>query len=133
MAVAWTVQAAHEQLAFLMEAGLIYRDAKRFREAEQVFAGVRALAPKSEVGEVALGSVRFAEGKLDQAIRHYQNALKLNERSAFAHAHLGEAYVFANDPVSARKHLEAAIKIDPRGESGEHARSLAAYLDKTVK
>jgi tetratricopeptide (TPR) repeat protein len=116
-----------------MEAGLIYRDAKRYREAVQVFTGVRALAPQSEVGEVALGSVRFAEGKLDEAIRHYQNALKLNERSAFAHAHLGEAYVFAHDAPAARRHLSAAILLDPRGESGEHARSLTAYLKKSVK
>jgi tetratricopeptide (TPR) repeat protein len=131
--VAWTVEAPQEQLAFLMEAGLIYRDAKRYREAVQVFAGVRALAPQSEVGEVALGTVRFAEGKLDEAIRHYQNALKLNERSAFAHAHLGEAYVFANDAPAARRHLSAAILLDPRGESGEHARSLTAYLARSVK
>lgn len=128
--MAWTVQAPQEQIAFLMEAGIIYREAKRFREAEQVFAGVRALAPQSEVGEVAVGTVRFAEGKLDQAIRHYQNALKLNERSAFAHAHLAEAYAFANDAASARRHVEAAIKLDPRGDAAEHARGVAAYLDK---
>jgi tetratricopeptide (TPR) repeat protein len=116
-----------------MEAGLIYRDTKRYREAVQVFAGVRALAPQSEVGEVALGTVRFAEGKLEEAIRHYQNALKLNERSAFAHAHLGEAYVFGNDAPAARRHLAAAILLDPRGKSGEHARSLTAYLEKSAK
>jgi tetratricopeptide (TPR) repeat protein len=131
--VAWNVEIPHEQIAFLMEAGIIYRDARRFREAEQVFAGVRALAPKSEVGEVALGTVSFAEGKLDQAIRHYRNALKLNERSAFAHAHLAEAYAFANDRASARKHVEAALKLDARGEAGDHARSLAAYLEKIAK
>jgi tetratricopeptide (TPR) repeat protein len=129
----WNVQTPQEQIAFLVEAGLIYRDAKRFREAEQVFAGVRALAPKSEVGEVALGTVRFAEGKLDQAIRHYRTALKVNERSAFAHAHLGEAYVFANDAASARRHLQTAIELDARGEAGEHARSLLAYLEQSAK
>lgn len=131
--MAWNLQVSQEQIAFLMEAGLIYRDAKRFQEAEQVFAGVRALAPKSEVAEVALGSLRFAEGKLDQAIRHYQNALKLKENSAFAHAQLGEAYAFGRDAESARKHLKKAIEIDPRGESGDHARSLMAYLEKTSK
>ena len=128
--MAWNVETPHEQIAFLMEAGLIYRDAKRFREAEEVFAAVRALAPKSEVGEVALGTVRFAEGKLQQAIRHYRIALKLNERSAFAHAHLGEAYAFANDAASARRHIEAAIRLEPKGASSEHARSVAAYLEK---
>lgn len=129
----WNVETPQEQIAFLMEAGMIYRDAKRFREAEQVFAGVRALAPKSEVGEVALGTVRFAEGKLDQAIRHYQIALKLNERSAFAHAHLAEAYAFGNDAAAARRHIEAALRLEPRGESGDHARSVAEYLARAAK
>jgi tetratricopeptide (TPR) repeat protein len=116
-----------------MEAGLIYRDARKFQEAEQVFTGVRALAPKSEVPEVALGTLRFAEGKLEQAIKHYQNALKLNERSAFAHAQLGEAYCFGGDAESARKHLKKAIEFDPRGECGDHARSLIAFMDKSAK
>jgi tetratricopeptide (TPR) repeat protein len=131
--MAWNVQVSQEQIAFLMEAGLIYRDAKKFQEAETVFAGVRALAPKSEVAEVALGTVRFAEGKLDQAIKHYQTALKLNDRSAFAHAQLGEAYCFGGDAENARKYLKKAIELDPRGESGDHARSLMAYLEKAAK
>jgi tetratricopeptide (TPR) repeat protein len=131
--VAWNVQVPQEQIAFLMEAGLIYRDARRFDEAEQVFAGVRGLAPKSDVPEVALGTVRFAQGKFDEAIRHYQTALKLNDRSAFAHAHLGEAYIFRKDAEHARTHLKKAIEIDPRGEFGELARSLMAYLEHASK
>lgn len=127
--MAWNVQASQEQIAFLMEAGLIYRDAKRFQEAEQVFNGVRSLAPKSEVPEVALGTLRFAEGNLEGAIRHYQTALQLNPRSAFAHAHLGEAHLFRKEPEQAREHLKKAGEIDPRGEFGELARSLMAYLE----
>lgn len=131
--MAWNVAVSQEQIAFLMEAGLIYRDARKFQEAEKVFAGVRALAPKSEVPEVALGTLRFAEGKLDQAIKHYQNALKLNPRSAFAHAQLGEALAFKGDAAEARKHLKQAVEIDPRGESGDHARSVTAYLEKAAR
>ena len=55
--MAWNVSASREELAFLMEAGLIYRDAHRFDEAAAVFRGVRALLPQSEVPEVALGTL----------------------------------------------------------------------------
>src|SRR5438309_2279326 len=44
--MAWDVVASHDELALLMEAGLIYRDAKKFQEAREVFGGVRALVPQ---------------------------------------------------------------------------------------
>ena len=59
--MAWNIQPSREEIAFLMEAGVIYRDAKRFPEAEEVFRGVRALSPRSDVPEVALGTVQFAQ------------------------------------------------------------------------
>ena len=92
--MAWNIQPSREEIAFLMEAGVIYRDARRFPEAEEVFRGVRALTPRSEVPEVALGTVQFAMGEVQKAIGHYEKALKLNAASAFAHAQLGEALVF---------------------------------------
>jgi Flp pilus assembly protein TadD len=131
--MAWNVQVSQEQIAFLMEAGLIYRDARRFQEAEQVFTGVRSLAPASDVPEVALGTLRFAEGNLEGAIRHYRTALQLNPRSAFAHVHLGEAHIFRKERDQAREHLKKAGEIDARGEIGEMARSLMSYLESGAK
>ena len=130
--MAWNIQPSREELAFLMEAGLIYRDAKRYPEAEEVFRGVRALAPRSEVPEVALGTVQFALGEVQKAVSHYEKALKLNPDSAFAHVQLGEAHVFRKDRAAAKKHLDEAIRLDPRGESGAHARTLLELLNKMV-
>src|SRR5262245_38758272 len=101
----WTVNPSNEELAFLMEAGFLYRDLQKYEEARDVFKGVRALAPKSEVPEVALGTVAFQEGDFDCAGKHYRRALELNPRSAWAYAHLGELALFQVNKEQARRYL----------------------------
>jgi Flp pilus assembly protein TadD len=112
-----------------MEAGFFYRDLSQFREARDVFKGVRALAPNSEVPEVALGTVSFQEGNFALAARHYHRALELNERSAWAYCHLGELAIFQTDLRRARSFLRAAIDLDPRGDYGKFARALLDFAD----
>ena len=131
--MAWNVRTSQEEIAFLMEAGMICRDARRFSQAIEIFTGVRSLAPKSEVPEVALGTVRFAEGDLDKAVRQYETALKLNPASAYAHVHLGEALLFGKKQDEARTHLKCAVELDPRGKMGDMARGLSQYLDQLAK
>src|SRR5262249_24715344 len=104
----WAVKVSTDELALMMEAGLIYRYARDFREARDVFAGVRALRPQSEVPQIALGTVEFDEGRFQEAIRHYQKAISLNPRSAYAYAQLGEAQLFQMDKQAARASLEKA-------------------------
>ena len=128
----WNIRPSREELAFLMEAGLIYRDARRYQEAEEVFRGVRALVPRSEVPEIALGSVQFALGEVQKAVSHYEKALKLNPDSAFGHVQIGEAHVFRKDRAAAKEHLDAAMRLDPRGEIGAHARTLLELLNKML-
>jgi tetratricopeptide (TPR) repeat protein len=128
--VAWDIRASSEELALLMEAGFVYRYCRNFREARDVFEGVRALRPESEVPEIALGTVSFEAGDFEDAIRHYQRAIKINARSAYAYAHLGEAQLFRNDAANAYVSLQRALELDPEGEFGHLARSLLAFLDE---
>ena len=127
--MAWTIDPSNQEMAFLMEAGFLYRDLKRYREACDVFKGARALAPKSEVPEVALGTVSFQEGNFAQAAVHYHRALELNERSSWAYCHLGELALFQADKRRARGLLRAAIELDPRGDYGKFARALLDFAD----
>lgn len=125
----WTISPSQEELAFLMEAGFLYRDLQKNEEARDIFKGVRALAPKSEVPEVALGTVAFQEGNFEAAGKHYRRALELNPRSAWAYAHLGEAVLFQIDKERARAYLKIAIDLDPRGDYGKLARALLEFAD----
>src|SRR5689334_9076966 len=127
--MAWDLIASKEEIALLMEAGLVYRDAEKFDEAREIFRGVRALCPKSEVPEVALGTVSFQARDFDGAIAHYHEALKLNARSAYAYARLGEAELFRLDKKAARAALSRALELDPKGEFGKMARALTSFVE----
>ena len=116
----------------LMEAGFICREAKKFQEARDLFAGVRALLPKSDAPEVALGTVFFSQSDFDTAIAQYQRALEKNPRSAYAYAHLGEAYLFKLEKDKARSFLQKAIELDARGTSGALARRLLTWADSLM-
>ena len=129
MATKWTVAPSHEELAFLVEAGIIYRDAKNFQGARDVFKGLQMLYPNHDFPEVFLGTVDFQESKFDEAEQHYRAALELNPRSAFAYAYLGEVCLFRKDKDAARAHLKAALSLDPLGESGKLAKRLMEMAD----
>lgn len=132
MAAKWTIAPSHEELAFLVEAGIIYRDAKNFQAARDVFTGVKTLYPKHDFPEVFLGTVDFQQCNFDEAESHYRKALELNPRSAFAYAFLGEVCLFRKDKEAARAHLKAAITLDPLGESGKLARRLLEMADRVT-
>jgi len=125
----WNIAPSHEELGLLMEAGFIYRDMKRFAEAREVFSGVRALAPSSELPEIALGTVSFQEGKFDVAIRQYERALEKNPKSAYAYAHIGEAQLFKMRKDLAAESLTKAFLLDRRGPAGLLARSLMEFSE----
>jgi Flp pilus assembly protein TadD len=126
----WAVVPSHEELAFLLEAGVICREAKNLTVARDIFIGVRALLPGQELPEILLGTVDFQEGNFESAENHYQKALELNPRSALAHAHLGESWLFRKNKVAARTHLKTALTLDPLGESGKMARRLMEMTDQ---
>jgi tetratricopeptide (TPR) repeat protein len=127
--MAWTINPPQEEVVFLMEAGFLLRDLQRYDEAREVFLGVRALAPASEVPEVALGLVAFQQRDFETAGRHYRRALQLNARSAWTHAHLGELALFQMNLEQAHTHFKSAIDLDPRGEHGRLARALTELAD----
>src|SRR5262245_10349668 len=119
MTTRWNIAPSNEEVAFLLEAGVIYRDAKNFGAAKDVFLGVQSLFPKHELPEVLMGTVAFQEGHFDIAEKHYKRALELNPRSALAQAYLGEASLFRKDKDAARSHLKTAASLDPLGEAGK--------------
>jgi Flp pilus assembly protein TadD len=135
--MSWNVNPSREEIGFLVEAGVVYRDSGRFAEAREVLTGVRALAPESDAIAVLLGTVDFQQGDFEGAERNYRLALELNPRSAFAYAHLGELAIFRKDKQQAELYLKESIRLDPRGPNGTLARRLmdmagAVRYDETV-
>jgi tetratricopeptide (TPR) repeat protein len=128
-AMSWNVVPGSDEAALLMEAGVIYRDSGRYRQAREVFEGLRALFGAYDAAEVALGTVAFAERDIDGAIAHYGKALELNPRSAFAWAHLAQALIFKREKETAYRYCRKALELDPHGTCREFARRIMEYAE----
>jgi len=128
--MAWKVKISAQEIGLLLEAGFIYRYAGKFDKAREIFKGVRALRPKDEVPQIALGTVSFEEGQFDRAVEEYKQAIGLNPRSAYAYAQLGEAQMFLKQYSEASISLRKAAELDQAGEFGRFARSLLSLKDK---
>lgn len=114
------------EAALLLEAGYLYMEMGKHKDATDVFEGVAALLPHSDVPHVALGNCEFAQGRFARALKHHQEALKLQPNSALAHAHIGEVLLFLKKPNDAVKSLNQAIKIEPDGMPATFAKALLA-------
>jgi tetratricopeptide (TPR) repeat protein len=111
-------------LAVIVEAGFIYLGMQRFKEAKQVFEGAKVIAPDVDIPIVALGNVEFCEGNFKKAIRHYDDALKVDADSLFAKVYKGEALFFNEERDEALELLREVKKKDPRGSAGGFAIAL---------
>ncbi|WP_035351848.1 tetratricopeptide repeat protein [Edaphobacter aggregans] len=118
------VQAPVKDVMLMLEAGCVYRYAGRFREARDIFQGVRALLPTREVADLALAGVSVDERKLDEAEAHCRRALELNSSSAAAYAQLGEIQLLQNQRTNAIRSLQRSMEISQNGPTANLAKSL---------
>ena len=112
------------QARVLLEAGYIWMDMGQYDKARDVFLGVAALMPKSEIPQIALGTLEFAQGRHDKALQAYRSAQRLAPRSALPRAHAGEALLFMGKVNEAVKELKAAVDVEPDGDGARLAKAL---------
>jgi tetratricopeptide (TPR) repeat protein len=120
------------EIALLLESGYLYMEMQKFKEAEEVFSGVAALVPHSEIPLICLGNLAFSQGQFDRALRHHKEALQRVPDSALAEAHKGEALLFLKKKDEARDALNRAVSLDPEGPAGAFAKSLLDGLAAEV-
>ena len=118
------VDVSQEEIALLLESGYLYLEMQKTREAEEIFAGVAALLPHSEVPLICLGNLHFSQGRYERALKFHRDALKRNPKSALAQAHTGEALLFMKRRPEAKAALEQAVALDPDGDAAAFAHSL---------
>ena len=105
---------------------------KKFKEAEEVFMGVAALIPHSDVPLICMGNLAFSQGQKDRALRYHNDALSRVPDSALAHAHKGEVLLFMKKNSEAKTSLEKAIELEPDGPASLFANSLLDALAAEV-
>jgi tetratricopeptide (TPR) repeat protein len=118
------VEVPQPEAALLLEAGYLYMEMGKPRDAEEVFAGVAALLPHSDIPLVALGNLEFSQGHFQRALKHHQEALKVKPGSALAQAHVGEALLWLKKGDEGVTALKKAIELDGDGASAAFARAL---------
>lgn len=118
------VPLARREAMILLEAGYLWLDMGQFEKAREVFAGAAVLMPKSEVPQLALGSLEFAQGRHDKALQAYRAAQRLAPNSGLPRAHAGEALLFMGKVPEALKELKAAVDLDPEGDGARLAKAL---------
>src|SRR4051794_18596653 len=79
------------QAMLMLEAGYLYMDMGRYDAAREVLFGAAQLMPKSEVPQLALGTLEFVQGKHEKALQAYRAAQRLAPKSGLPRAHVGEA------------------------------------------
>ena len=118
------IEVPQPEASLLLEAGYLYMEMGKPKEASEVFTGVAALLPHSDVPLVALGNLEFAQGHFQRALKHHQEALKLKPKSALAQAHIGEALLWLKKGDEGLKALKQAIEMEPGGMPASFARAL---------
>lgn len=123
------VPTTRQQAMILLEAGYLWMDMAKFDLAKEVLTGAAALMPKSEVPQLALGTLEFVQGKHDKALQAFRVAQRLAPKSGLPRAHCGEALLFMGKVQEASKELKAAIDLDPEGDGAKLAQALLDARD----
>ena len=118
------IELPQPEAALLLEAGYLYMEMGKPAEADEVFAGVVALLPHSDVPLVALGNLEFSQGHFQRALKHHQDALKVRPESALAQAHAGEALLWLKKTDEGKAALKKAIDMEPAGAPAQFAQAL---------
>jgi predicted Zn-dependent protease len=86
----------------------IFKDSFKFEEQIETSSIAEAEA------KAVLGDLLFHTGRIDAAAAHLEEAVKLDENSAFAHIALGLVRLRQKNFAEAKKHLEKAVKLDEK-------------------
>ncbi len=113
-----------QQAMLMLEAGYLWMDMGKPDTAKELLSAAALLMPKSEVPQLALGTLEFNQLKFDKALQAFRVAQKLNPRSSLPRAHCGEALLFMGKVNEAMKELKAAIELEPKSDGAKFAQSL---------
>jgi tetratricopeptide (TPR) repeat protein len=118
------VPVSRQQARLLLEAGYLWLDMGRYDKAKEVFSGAAVLMPKSEVPQLALGTLEFSQANHEKALQSFRAAQRLAPRSSLPRAHAAEALLFLGKSGEAEKELKAALELEPDSDGARFAQAL---------
>ncbi len=114
------------------EAGKAALRGKDWNAAIASFGKVAAKDPKNADAQNWLGYANRMTGRVDLALKHYTEALRLEPRHRGAHEYIGEAYLMKDDLARAKEHLAQLDRLCFFGctELTDLKKAIAAYEKK---
>ena len=91
----------------------------RMNEAIAEYEKAARIGPNPDV-ETTLGNLLLEQGRIEEAIQHYQNVIQLEPSSALAHYNLAVGLHRQGHLTEAIVHYKAALKIDPNYPDAEY-------------
>jgi Flp pilus assembly protein TadD len=92
-----------------------------WRDSETLWTHTLTVSPQNDVAENNLGILLADRGRYDEAIVHYETALRLRPKNAVAHLNLGNALILRGDIVGALRQVRRSIEIDPNNVDAHNA------------
>ena len=84
-----------------------------WRDTETLWRHTLAVTPNSDVAHAGLGGILFVRGQIDEAIDHYERALRLRDGNVGAQFGLARALAAENKTDAAIQHLQKTLQLQP--------------------
>lgn len=92
---------------------LTYKQSGLYKDSETLFSYTLSKNPNAWVAHAFLGNIRNGQGRLDEAINYYTEALRINPQQAKIHNNLGVAFYKKGDIDDAIYHFTQSLLIKP--------------------
>ena len=107
------VPLSKQQAMLMVESAYLLLELGKTDQARETALGCALMMPKSEVPQIALGSIEFNAQKYDKALQAYRAAQRLAPKASLPRAHCGEALQAMGKFTEAMKELVAATETEP--------------------
>lgn len=97
--------------------GLTWQRATVFASDEKLWEDTVARNPAAWNAHNNLGCIRAEQGRMEEAMRHFETSLQFNPRNAEAHVNLGKALAMQNKFIEAEAHFRSALEIRPSADA----------------
>lgn len=122
------VPLSKQQAMLLLESAYLLMELGNVEHARETAFGCALLMPKSEVPQMALGTIEFNAQRYDKALQAYRAAQRLAPKSALPRAHCGEALQAMGKYAEAMKELNAAVDVEPGSQGAQFALALMVVV-----
>ena len=105
-----------ENIAAILELGLIYKDQKKFAEAIDAFKEITYIDEKNALAKYYLAEIYLDQNKLLWADKYYKDALKRDPALGIAEYGLAKIAKIRKDEANYRSHLSRAYELNPEND-----------------